>query len=60
MFVTWLLLGGLCVPITALNKTLYAPFLFTCIVITEPNKMNNSISIAQVPPLIAACEKPIL
>ncbi|KAL5257135.1 hypothetical protein ACHWQZ_G012163 [Mnemiopsis leidyi] len=47
MFVTWLLLGGLCVPITALNKTLYAPFLFTCVVITEPNKMNNSISIAQ-------------
>ena len=51
MIVTWLLLGGFCVPIVVLNETVYAPFLYTCIVAAVPNKMNTSISIAQVPSL---------
>ena len=48
VIVTWLVLGGLTVPVFVFNECLYAPFLYTCILNMVPNQINNYISIAQV------------
>ncbi|XP_063673719.1 beta-3 adrenergic receptor-like [Bolinopsis microptera] len=47
VIVTWLVLGGLSVPVFVFNECFYAPFLYTCILNMVPNQINNYISIAQ-------------
>jgi len=46
--VTWVIIGGMTLPMSLLNDSIYVPFLYSCILYMKDNMLNKYFMITQV------------